>query len=199
MPERKVRIPPLLREDWGDEQWQILAALAEALQDFQGGAQEDTDYTAIELLLNYPLLARAYLGYSQTLLINENISVRDRELIILRVAYLTNSEYEWAQHVRVCRYEEIPDEVIHRVKVGSQHPEWGEKEKFLLAAVDELVDSAFITEANWSGLSGYFNTEQLMGIMFTVGNYLQMAMMFNSMGAQLNPKLSALLAEFPLD
>jgi len=199
MSERKVRIPPLLREDWGEEQWQILARMAEALGDFQGGAQEDTDYTAIELLLNHPALAQSYLGYSTMFLIRDVISGYDRELIILRVAYLSKAEYEWTQHIRVSQHENIPDEVIRRINTGPGHPDWNEKEKYLLAAVDELVDSAFISEESWSGLSGYYNTEQLMEIIFIVGNYLQMAMMFNTMGAQLNPTLSALLDDFPLE
>lgn len=200
MSDRLVRIPPLLREDWAEEQWQILASLVEALPtDFQGGAQKDSDYTAIELLLNHPMLAKAYLGYSQMLLIYENIPARERELIVLRVAYLSQSEYEWAQHVRICQHEEIPDEVILRVKAGAGHPDWSEKERYLLASVDELVKSAFISEESWTGLSGYYNTEQLMEIMFVVGNYLQIAMMFNTMGAQLNPKLRDLLEKFPLD
>lgn len=199
MSERKIRIPPLVREDWAEEQWQILASLAEALpDDFQGGAQKDSDYTAIELLLNHPQLAKAYLGYSQLLLIYENIPARERELIVLRVATLTNSEYEWAQHVRISQHEGIPDEVIRRVKLGSGHPDWNEKERYLIAAVEELVRDSFISDESWSGLSGYYNTEQLMEVMFIVGNYMQIAMMFNTMGAQLNPKLSDLMEEFPL-
>lgn len=200
MSERQVRIPPLVRADWGEEQWQMLAALAEALpKDFQGGAQQDSDYTAVELLLNHPLLAKAWLGYSQWILPQNQLTAHDRELIVLRVGYVARSEYEWAQHVRVALAEGIPEEVIHRVKESPQHPGWNEKEKYLLMAVDELVNSAFITESTWSGLGGYFNTEQLIEIMFFVGNYYQMAMVFNTMGAQLNEKLSALLAEFPLD
>ena len=196
---RDVRIPPLPIHEWADTQKQVLMAFVEAVpDDFQGGHKEETDYTALEVLLNHPALAKAYLSYSQWLMQKNELPTRDKELAILRVGVMTKSTYEWAQHIMVARHERIPDDDIRRVITGPDAPEWNEKERCLLRAVDELVGGAFISDQTWESLAGYYSTNQLLEIMFTVGSYTMMAMVFNSVCIPMNEHLQAAAAEFPL-
>lgn len=198
MGRTRNRIPPLPIRDWGDEQKQVLMAFLESMPaDFQGGATKDSDYTALELLLNHPPLARAFLPYSQWLLQDNALALRDRELAILRLSVLIRSGYEWAQHVLIAQHEGISDEEIRRVVEGPEEAGWSDKERLLLRAVDELVSSAFISDETWQGLEKYFNNHQLMEILFTVGSYNLMGMVFNSMGAPLNHKLQETMEKFP--
>lgn len=200
MLSQQVRIPPLPVHQWGDEQKQVLTSFVAAMpSDFQGGHKDgETDYTALELLLNHPALANAFLSYSHWLLQDNELSARDRELAILRVAVLVNSQYEWTQHVLVAQHEKITDEEIIRVREGANSPGWSDKESVLLSAVDEMVNTAFIGDDTWSELKEYFNTNQLMEIMFTVGSYQMLGTVYNTMGAPLNDKLRATLESFPL-
>lgn len=197
---RTTRIPPLPIREWGDEQKQILMAFVQKIpHDLQGGHKEGaTDYTALELLLNHPSLASSFLSYSNWLLQGHELAVRDRELAILRVSVLIKAEYEWAQHVLVAQHEDISDEEIRRVVDGPDAAGWSEQERFLLKAVDELVGAAYVGDETWQVLQNYYNTRQLMEIMFTVGTYHLMGMVYNTMGAPLNENLQATLANFPL-
>jgi len=201
MTERPVRIPPIPIHEWGNAQKQVLAAFIEQMpEDLQGGAKEgETDYTGLELLLNHPNLAKAFLGYSQWLLQDNELPIRDRELVILRVGFLIKSEYEWAQHVLIAQHEDISDEDIRRVAQGPDAPEWSDKERFLLSAVDDLLESAVVSDKTWKGLVRYYGIHPLMEIMFTAGSYYLMGMVYNTMGAPLNEKLQDILRKMPLE
>jgi alkylhydroperoxidase family enzyme len=62
-------------------------------------------------------------------------------------------------------------------------------EAALLRAADELVADACLTEATWSVLAAEFDTQQLMDLVFTVGAYDLLAMVFRTFGVELDADL----------
>ena len=56
-------------------------------------------------------------------------------------------------------------------------------------ATDELHADAHVSDATWQGLARHFNTQQLMDIVFTVGQYNLVSMALNSFGVQADPGL----------
>ena len=200
MSTRKVRIPPLPLDQWGDAEKAAVATFAQSNKQLQPNVQKkDQDLSALALFLNYPDLAKAYLPYSTFILSHGKLSVRDRELLILRVGYLRKSEYEWAQHVLICQGAEIPAKDVKRVPKGPEASGWTAKEKWMLRAADELVETAMISDKTWNGLSKHFDKHQLMEIIFVVGTYDLVAMVFNTLGIPLNDNLRGILADHPLD
>jgi alkylhydroperoxidase family enzyme len=59
----------------------------------------------------------------------------------------------------------------------------------LLRAVDELHDDACITDATWNSLSKVYSTQQMMDLVFTIGQYNLVSMALNSFGVQLDEGL----------
>ena len=116
------------------------------------------------------------------------LSPRDRELVILRTGFKWKSGYEWAQHVRIGLDCGLTEEEIYRIKIGPEAEHWGENDRALLRAVDELTDDAFISEATWRLLSK-FTDKQRMDLVMTVGQYSQVSMMLNTFGVQLDEGL----------
>lgn len=55
-----------------------------------------------------------------------------------------------------------------------------------MRATDELDADAFITDATWKGLAEFYSTEQLLDIVFTVGQYNLVSMALNTCGVQLD-------------
>jgi alkylhydroperoxidase family enzyme len=53
----------------------------------------------------------------------------------------------------------------------------------------ELHADAHVSDATWAGLAKHFNTQQLMDIVFTVGQYNLVSMALNSFGVQADPGL----------
>jgi len=59
----------------------------------------------------------------------------------------------------------------------------------LLKATDELHKDAHLSDATWQGLGKYYNTQQLMDAVFTVGQYNLVSMALNTLGVQLDEGL----------
>jgi alkylhydroperoxidase family enzyme len=111
---------------------------------------------------------------------------RERELLILRIGWLCQAEYEWGQHVRFGREAGLTNEEIARIKEGPDAPGWAPFDATLLRAADELHAEAFISDATWAALSERYHTQQLMDVVFTVGQYNMVSMALNTFGVQLD-------------
>ena len=69
---------------------------------------------------------------------------------------------------------------------GPDAPGWDPFDATLLRAVDELHRDAFITDATWNALVKRYNEEQLLDVIYTVGEYSLVCMFLNSLGVQLD-------------
>ena len=56
--------------------------------------------------------------------------------------------------------------------------------------MDELKADTHLSDAVWTGLSAYYDTRQIMDVVFTVGQYNMLAMALNSLGVQLDDGLA---------
>ena len=77
------------------------------------------------------------------------------------------------------------DADINRVTAGPDAPGWEPHEALLLRAADELHATA-IEERTWDDLEQRYSTEQIMDIVFTVGQYNLVSWALNSFGVPLD-------------
>ena len=115
-------------------------------------------------------LARRWMVFANHILGKSTLSARDRELLILRIGFLCQAEYEWGQHVAIARRIGMSDEEILLAKSGPETEGISEIDQ-LLQATDELHADAHVSDSTWAGLSKRYSTEQLMDLVFTVGQY----------------------------
>ena len=141
------------------------------------------------LFAHHPELAHAFFTFNGHLLLASTLPVRDRELVVLRVAALRECEYEWAQHQIIAGDAGISPEEVARVRSGPDAPGWSPEEAALLRAADELVASAGLSDETWTALASSYETRQLLDLVFTVGAYDLLAMAFSAFGAQLDDDL----------
>ena len=134
---------------------------------------------------HHPKLMKRWLVFGNHVLAKNSLSPRDRELAILRVGWLCRAEYEFAQHRAIALDCDITEEEIDRVTKGPDAPGWSDREIALLRATDELVDDAFIRDETWASLSGFYDKEQLIDLVFTVGQYNLVSMALNTLGVQI--------------
>jgi len=116
--------------------------------------------------------------------------------LILRIGWLCRAEYEWSQHVVIGRAVGLSDAEIDRIGDGPDAPGWSADDAALLRAVDELHADACIADATWQALAGRFSTQQIMDVIFTVGQYALVSMALNSLGVQLDEGLPAMRRPF---
>ena len=135
-------------------------------------------------LANHPDLMRRWMVFANHVLGKSTLSVRDRELAILRIGYLCKSGYEWGQHVLIARRAGISDDEIRAIQEGPATSVLSDHEKLLLQAADELHGDAFISDETWQGLKNNYSDQQMMDLVFTIGQYNLVSMALNSFGVQ---------------
>ncbi len=144
---------------------------------------------AMGVQAHHPELTAAFNQLIRHVLYFSTITPRQRELLVLRVAHLRGSAYEWAQHVYQGGVVGLTPEEVDRVRVGPSAPQWVSLDSALLAAADELVSEARIGEDTYDALAAELDTRQLMDVVFTVGAYEVFAMALRTFDVELDDDL----------
>ena len=173
------RIAPLDEQHWPAEAREILG---------RAGESERT-FNVFRTLARYPKLLKRWLPFANHVLFKSALPAREREILILRIGWLCQSEYEFAQHVAIGRRAGLTDADIQRIVDGPDATGWEPFEATLVRAADELHRDAFVTESSWTALATRYGAEQLMDAVFTVGQYNLVSMALNSFGVPLDPGL----------
>ena len=139
------------------------------------------------MLCNYRVFS-AFLSFNSKVMPKGELTRRQTELVILRVAWQTRSHYEWGQHVVIGMKAGLNVVDISRIPAGGTADGWSESESVLLLAVDDLVGEHFISSQNWEALNKHFSESLLVEFMLTVGGYTALAGALNSCGVQLEPE-----------
>ena len=189
-----ARIAPLLPpKAWPAEMRDALAALRPADARHPVHVQREGRPKGLNLLgtfAHHPALIRAYHVFNGHVQFATTLSVRQRELLVLRVAAVREADYEWAQHAVLAADAGLDDDEVARVAEGPDAPGWSPLERAMLSAVDELIDDAEIADATWTALAGDLDDQQLMDLVFTVGAYDVLAMAIRSFGVEMDDDLT---------
>ena len=141
-------------------------------------------------LLRHPDLARRWRPLSRALL-DGVLPARLRELAILRTAWRTGSDYQWAQHAALAADAGLGEEEVRAVAEPVPSGGWDEVEAAVLRAADELHADACIADATWATLASDLDERQLIELVFVVGHWQMIAFALNSLGVQPEPGLAA--------
>jgi alkylhydroperoxidase family enzyme len=188
----RPRIPPLPPEQWPEEMGQAIAALRPPHARHPFPPRRDDrpkGLNALGTLARYPALTRAFHTLNGHVLFASTLSPRQRELLVLRVASVRRATYEWEQHVVLAGDAGVDRDEIARIVEGPAAPGWSPLDRAMLAAVDELLADARVTDPTWAVLAGELDEQQLMDLIFTVGAYDLLAMAFRSFGIELDDDL----------
>jgi 4-carboxymuconolactone decarboxylase len=169
------RIPPLADDELSDAARAVLAPMLES-----GRA-----WNVFRTMARHPDLARRWQVFANHVLAKSTLPPRERELAILRVGWLCGSEYEWAQHALMGAEAGLGADEIERIKAGPDAG-WGELDRLVLTATDELHHDKMIGDATWAGLATHWSTEQLMDLVFAVGQYTLVSMALRTFGVPLD-------------
>lgn len=148
------------------------------------------DYNIYKTLAHHPDLYARWSPLGQFLLNGSSLPPRDREIVMLRMGWLCQSEYEWSQHARIAKSSAgMTNAEVHRIAEGPNAQGWSEFERTLLRMVDELRYDTMISDATWQALRTKYSEQQIMESLFTASQYQLVSMALNSLGVQLDPEL----------
>jgi alkylhydroperoxidase family enzyme len=171
----KPRIQPLQKNELTTEQQELLDSLGQV-----------GSLNLFKTLVRHPKLFQRFLPFGAYILQESTLPPRDRELLILRIAWLCQAEYEWSHHAIIGKQAGLTDKEILRITKETNTKGWSSFDATLLQAVDELHKDAFISNSTWGALAEHYTEQQLMDLIFTVGEYNLVSMVLNSVGVQLD-------------
>jgi 4-carboxymuconolactone decarboxylase len=145
---------------------------------------------------HHPALANAFSPLNIHLLTENTLPVRQRQIAIMRTAWICNCTYMWSSHLRTTQRCELPTALFDPIKQGADDPYFTPFEAVIIRATDELVEYKTISGENWEMLSTEWNKQQQLDFMFTVGCYAMVAGVMNSAGVERAENLLELAAEF---
>jgi alkylhydroperoxidase family enzyme len=164
---------------------------AQELGNAMGMPARRTTSEAFRVVANNPGVARVAFGQLMQLLENNTFDTRLRELMIMRIGWVTGSAYEWTQHWRVATTAGIPPEDILAVRDWKNSDRLTAADKAILTATDECLAGRSISDASWAEVAKYVTDPgQQVEFVIAMGNWMSFSMLFRNLRIPLAPDLA---------
>ena len=135
---------------------------------------------------NHPTLVAAWTEFSKALRHDARTPRSLRELVILRGAQVSASEYEWAQHLRMARKAGVREAQIAALAGWRASPEFDAKEKAALQLA-ESVTSGRVSDEVYREAMRHLDQHDYVELAVTAGFYAMVARVLDAMGVELEP------------
>lgn len=130
-----------------------------------------------------------------SLLDRGQLSLREREIVILRVCALHGSEYEWGVHVSgfSAKAGLTPEQIAATVHAAPSAKCWSPRESLLLQVCDALAEASRLDEPLWQALSTELHDEAIVELLLLISFYR----MVSTLTGVLQLPLESWAARFP--
>ena len=159
--QRRIRLQGL--REIGLINWVICRIAARAV-----GAKRMHLFTT---LAPHKCLFWAWLPFSGILLGGGRLPRKDTELVILRVAYLRDCEYELQHHRRIAKKHGIDEHLQSSVFAYPEIKELSHRQEAIVRSADEFVQTRTISHDTWSWLAFHLDQKQLIELCVLIGQY----------------------------
>ena len=119
-------------------------------------------------------LFRGWLHFSARMMPLGELSRKESEMIIIRVAHLRECAYELDHHRRLGAQAGITPKLYAQIVEGPDAG-WGDREATLLRATDEMVTGRDISDDTWSALRRHLTERKAVAFVMLVGQYDMLA------------------------
>ena len=175
------RIKPKRQSSWNEKDHEIMGPFV----------NDNYVMNIFTTLLNHQNLFKRWLVFANHILFKSSLPAKEKEIAILRIGYLCKCEYEWAQHVVIARRVGLDDDIIEEIKKGEESTKFNELQRLVIRSVNELHDHASISDETWCSLEKHYSEEQLIDLVFTVGQYNLVSMALNSFKVQIDDRVAS--------
>lgn len=145
------------------------------------------------VLLHNPDLAKSMTELLSTLLFTgKKLDVRLRELIIMRIAWVTGSNYEWSQHWRFAEHIGLAAEELVAVRDWKKADNLGAADKVVLAAVDDTLEHGKISDRVWMECATHIRSQaELVEMVVAIGHWTMFSQLLRSLEVPLEEGVDA--------
>jgi 4-carboxymuconolactone decarboxylase len=180
-----ARLSPLTAVEWGDQEYAAYGVMvgvpgSRMPRAGSGHRLDPLKYDVIGLLARHPAMAGPFLTFNSFLLQRGELSLRHRELSILRVAHASAASVIWSEHTSIALQSGITTNEIESLKTAST--EFTGTDLQVLSATDEVLDMGAVSPKLLSSLIDAIGTHEVMELIFLVGTYRMLAALFSTAG-----------------
>ncbi len=179
------RIRPLDPAEAGAGALEALGKMRAATAAASSASSVDDVPQIVLTMMRHPELHDHFSALSMFLISKGRLPARERELAILRIAWLWQAPFPWGEHVAVGKLAGLDSEEIERVTIGSSADGWTAPERAILQATEELFAGGMISDPTWTVLAANFDEQQLMEVPMLVGQFTNVSFTLNSIRARM--------------
>jgi alkylhydroperoxidase family enzyme len=162
---------------------------------FEAFAREGREPIALyRVLAHSPKMLRAYAGLAQGLRYQAATPRPLRELMILRTAQLTASEYEWAHHRAMAEAAGLETEKVAALRDWRTSPWFDPAERAALRCVEEMHGIALSDDA-FADLEAAMGPAATVELVLLAAFYQAVARMIQAFGLEVEPAYQPYLGE----
>jgi alkylhydroperoxidase family enzyme len=177
-PDPPARLPQVRLEDFTDETRAFFAQ-------WTGGIFSNADQNPVlRTFAHHPQLANAFSPLNIHLLSSNTLPVKQRQIAIMRTAWITKAVYMWSSHLQTSVTCGLSPEMYGPIQRGADDPYFTDFERSVIRATEDLVNDHKISDANWNALMAEWNERQMLDFLFTVGCYVMVAGVMRSTRAE---------------
>jgi alkylhydroperoxidase family enzyme len=164
---------------------------------WKGGAFQNSDQNPVLwTFAHHPQLADLFSAFNIHLLSTSTLPLRQRQIAIMRTAWVCKARYMWSSHLRTSLRRGIEPELFKPLQVGAADPYFTPFERTVIHATEDLVRDRLVSDVHWQALSAEWNNKQLLDFLFTVGSYVLVCGVMRSLGVEREPELLELAARY---
>lgn len=139
------------------------------------------DLSVFRVLLRNQAVARGLNGLLAALLWEGVLDHRLRELVIMRIGWVTGSVYEWTQHWRVAVSLGVSPDDLLAVRHGPDHPAFGPVERAVLGATDDVLSTGQVSAPSFEACRTHLDDAALVELVAVIGNWSMFSSLLRSL------------------
>jgi alkylhydroperoxidase family enzyme len=139
---------------------------------------------------------RPFLMLGTSILAQQQLSPKLRELAILRVAALSAARYEWTQHVPIAEATGATKAQVAALEGNDIDAEcFDPLERLVLRFTTEVVQDVRASEPTFGALAARLSPREVVELILTVGYYMLVARLLESTDVDMDPPAGARMVD----
>jgi len=138
---------------------------------------------------NAPASFQPLIDLALSILAFSEFDKRKREISVLRIAHLTNSHYEWTQHVRVARSLGLDDETIEKIRCDGPVTTLDEEGNLLCRVADEMTRDIRLSDGALEQILERYGKRQATELIVCCAYFNMLSRFLESTRVELEQKL----------
>jgi AhpD family alkylhydroperoxidase len=122
-------------------------------------------------IANAPASLRPFVDYGMSILFQSQFDARKREIAILRVAHVTRSKYEWAQHVTLARRAGVSEEEIASIACAGPVASLDDEGNLLCRVADEITRDVRLSDQALAAILDRYGARQAMELILCCSHF----------------------------